>query len=269
MNEHSRITDVWEIGGAYGLFMGRWSRLVAVEFLQWLSVPPKGEWLDVGCGTGMLSQTILELADPVKVKGVDQAPGFVSFAREHIRDARAGFETGSAESLRSGPSIYDAVVSGLVLNFVPHGNHTVSEMRRVAKPGGVVAAYVWDYADKMELLRHFWDAAVFLAPKVTKLDEGKRFPLCNPERLRDLLVEHGLDKVEVRPIDVQTRFADFQDYWLPFLSGQGPAPSYVASLTTQQQSDLRERVRSGLPISPDGTINLIARAWAVRGYSRG
>jgi hypothetical protein len=140
-------------------------------------------------------------------------------------------------------------------------------MRRATKPGGVVAAYVWDYAGRMQLLRYFWDAAVALDPRAAALDEGTRFPLCNPELLRDLFVGQGLENVEVTSIDVQTRFADFQDYWTPFLSGQGPAPSYVASLNTEQQDLLREEIRSALPASPRGAIDLIARAWAVRGYS--
>ena len=261
------MKDVWETGAAYESFMGRWSRLVAIEFLQWLSVPAGSKWLDVGCGTGILSQTILDSADPVKVRGIDQALGFISFAENHIRDPRATFEVGAVESLKLGSNTYDAVVSGLVLNFVPNVDQAVSEMRRVTKPGGVIAAYVWDYAGKMQLLRHFWDAAVVLDSQAATLDEGRRFPLCDPERLRNLFIAQGLNDVDVRSIDVQTRCDDFQDYWSPFLSGQGPAPSYVASLNNDQRADLRERVRARLPISAHGTIDLIARAWAVRGYS--
>ena len=269
MHEQSQpeVKDVWEIGAAYESFMGRWSRLVAVKFLQWLPVPSGNTWLDVGCGTGILSQTILNLTDPKTVRGIDQAPGFVSFAENHIRDPRADFQVGSAESLNLEPNTYDAVVSGLVLNFVPKGDQAVSGMKRVTKPGGVVAAYVWDYADKMQLLRHFWDAAVALDSRAAALDEGKRFPLCSPERPRSLFVAQDINNVDVRSIDVQTHFVDFQDYWSPFLSGQGPAPSYVSSLSKKQQFDLQERVRAGLPISAHGTIDLIARAWAVKGYS--
>jgi SAM-dependent methyltransferase len=263
----TNVNDVWKIGGAYESFMGRWSRLVAVEFLQWLSVPAGSKWLDIGCGTGILSQTILDWTDPVKVRGIDQASGFISFAENHIRDPRAAFEVGAVESRKLGSNTYDAVVSGLVLNFIPNGDQAVSEMRRVTNPGGVIAGYVWDYADKMQLLRYFWDAATALDSEAAVLDEGKRFPLCNPERLRGLFIAQGLNNVDVRSIDVQTRFADFEDYWTPFLSGQGPAPSYVASLNTEKQSSLRERVRSALPISARGTIDLTARAWAVRGYS--
>ncbi len=267
MNEQpqSKVKDTWEAGEAYGFFMGRWSHLVAVEFLRWLSVAPKKEWLDVGCGTGMLSRTILDVADPLTVKGIDQAAGFISFAGNSIRDARARFEIGLAESIKSEPNTYDAVVSGLALNFVERDDLAVSEMKRVAKKGGVIAAYVWDYAVKMQFLRHFWNVAMSLDSRAAEYDEGKRFPLCNPESLRDLFVEQGLGNVVVRPIEVQTHFTNFEDYWSPFLAGQGPAPSYVASLGMEQQLALKERVRVELPVATDGTIDLIARAWAVRG----
>jgi ubiquinone/menaquinone biosynthesis C-methylase UbiE len=269
VNEQSKqqAKDVWEIGGAYESFMGRWSRLVAGEFLQWLSVPPGSRWLDVGCGTGILSRAILELAGPAKVRGIDQAPGFISFAENHVQDPRAIFDVGSAESLQSESDTYDAVVSGLVLNFIPNGDQAVREMRHLTHPGGVVAAYVWDYAGRMQLLRYFWDAALELDSQAAVLDEGKRFPLTNPEALRELFVAQGLNNVNVRSIDVQAHFDDFQDYWTPFLSGQGPAPSYVASLNADRQSRLREMIRSTLPISPRGAIDLVARAWAIRGYS--
>jgi SAM-dependent methyltransferase len=215
----------------------------------------------------MLTQTILESTDPAKVRGIDQASGFISFAQNHIRDPRAIFDVGTVESLTPDPNPYDAVVSGLVLNFIRNGDQAVSAMRRITNKGGVIAAYVWDYAGRMQLLRYFWDAATALDSEAAVLDEGKRFPLCNPERLKELFTAQGLDNVDVISIDVQTQFVDFQDYWTPFLSGQGPAPSYVASLNTERQSTLRETVRSALPISSRGTIDLIARAWAVKGYS--
>ena len=261
------LKDVWDIGDSYESFMGRWSRLVAREFLKWLSVPPRGRWLDVGCGTGILSRTILESEEPVRVIGIDQASGFISFAREHGHDPRASFAVGSVDTLPSDSHPYDAVVSGLVLNFLPDAERAVSEMKRVTGRGGVVAAYVWDYAGKMQLLRCFWDAAVALDARAHVLDEGIRFPLGNPEELRGLFTGRGLQRVEVRSIDVPTHFVDFQDYWTPFLSGQGPAPGYVASLNPDQRIQLREKVRSMVPVIPHGTIDLIARAWAVRGYA--
>jgi hypothetical protein len=128
-----------------------------------------------------------------------------------------------------------------------------------------VAAYVWDYAGKMELMRYFWDAAVVLNPDARDLDEGRRFPLCEPGRLLQLFTEADLRDTEVRAIDIPTRFRDFDDYWTPFLGGQGPAAGYAMSLPEEARIDLREQIRRSLPIETDGSIRLIARAWAVRG----
>src|SRR5262245_36342301 len=158
MNDNSSSTkpkDTWVSGESYERYIGRWSRLVAREFLKWLSVPAGGRWLDVGCGTGMLSKTILEVAEPAEVKGIDRSEGFIAFANEHIRDERVEFEVGDAESLTAGAGAFDAAVSGLVLNFVPRPERALSEMARVTRPDGVVAVYVWDYADRMQLIRYF------------------------------------------------------------------------------------------------------------------
>ena len=140
-----------------------------------------------------------------------------------------------------------------------------AEMVRVVKPQGVVAAYVWDYAGKMQLMRHFWNAAAALDPLAYDLDEGRRFPLCQPDPLRELFQQAGLGGVEVRPIDIATDFRDFDDFWSPFLGGQGPAAGYAMSLSEDGRLALRERLRSGLPFALDGSIPLVARAWAVRG----
>jgi hypothetical protein len=133
----------------------------------------------------------------------------------------------------------------------------------------VVAAYVWDYAGRMELIRQFWDAAAALDPAAAGLDEGRRFPLCRPGPLAALFAGAGLAGVATRPIDVPTRFADFDDYWSPFLGGQGPAPGYAMSLDPQRRSALREALRARLPAAADGSIALTARAWAVKGVRPG
>ena len=128
-----------------------------------------------------------------------------------------------------------------------------------------MAAYVWDYAGKMQLMRHFWNAAAALDPRAYDLDEGRRFPLCQPEPLKQLFQAAGLKDVAVRPIDIAMDFRDFDDFWLPLLGGEGPAAGYVKSLSDERQAALRERLRAGLPIALDGSIPLVARAWAVRG----
>jgi SAM-dependent methyltransferase len=257
--------DVWASGDAYEPYVGRWSRLVADEFLAWLAVPPGGRWLDVGCGTGALTRTILDRAAPRAVRGIDRSEDYVAYARSRVADARASFASGDAQVLPEPDAEYDAVVSGLMLNFVPDPGRAVAELARVARPGGTVAVYVWDYAGRMELMRHFWDAAVALDPAARDLDEGRRFPLCRLEPLAALFAGAGLDGVEVRAIDVPTVFRDFDDYWTPFLGGQGPAPGYAMSLSEERRGALREQIRAALPIGPDGAIALVARAWAVRG----
>lgn len=258
--------DVWANGAAYEPYVGRWSRGVAREFLAWLSVPPGGSWLDVGCGTGALTQTILQVAQPKDVTSLDSSEGYLAYARQQVDDQRVRWQLGNAQEIPIESAKCDAVVSGLMLNFIPEPPVAVGEMVRVVRPGGTVAAYVWDYAGKMELMRYFWDAAAALWPTAHELDEGRRFPICQPGPLEELFARARLTDVEVRNIDVPTHFRDFDDYWTPFLGGQGPAPGYAISLAPEERDALRERLRSSLPFAPDGSIPLIARAWAVRGH---
>ena len=257
--------DTWAAGTLYEPYVGRWSRLVAKDFLAWLEMPPNLEWLDVGCGTGALTEVILQHAKPRSVKGMDPSTGFIEHAKAHITDPRAMFEVADAQSLPLDSARFGVAVAGLVLNFVPKPSLAVREMVRAVGPGGVVAAYVWDYAGKMELMRYFWNAAVELDRAALDLDEGRRFPLCQPNPLTELFTQAGLRHVQVVPIDVPTRFRDFDDYWTPFLGGQAPAPGYAMSLTEERRGALREHIRAKLPIARDGSIDLIARAWAVRG----
>jgi SAM-dependent methyltransferase len=259
--------DTWESGDQYEPYVGRWSRLVAREFLTWLGKQSRSRWLDVGCGTGALTQTILDQAAPLEVVGVDPSPGFIAHARKQITDPRVRFESGDARYIPLASGTFNVVVSGLVLNFVPQPDQAVAEMRRTARPGGLVGSYVWDYAGEMQLMRHFWDAAAALDPTAGDLDEGRRFSLCNPEQLTRLFEGAGLQRVETTAVDVPTVFENFDDYWQPFVGGQGPAPSYAMSLSEAQRAALRDRIREGLPIEPDGSIHLIARAWAVKGLA--
>lgn len=263
--ERERAHDVWLAGDAYEAYVGRWSRLVAAEFLRWLGVPAGRRWLDVGCGTGALTATALAVAEPGRVVGVDPSAGFLTAARARIADDRATFTVGDARSLPLPGRSFDVVVSGLAINFVPDPHLAAGEIARVTAPGGLAAAYVWDYADGMAMMRHLWDAAGALDPAAAALNEGRRFALCRPEPLERLWTAAGLDDVSVIPIEIPTVFADFDDYWTPFLGGQGPAPGYVMSLTAERRGALRDLLRARLPTGKDGSVPLTARAWAVRG----
>lgn len=264
-DDHPSHEEVWASGAAYEPYVGRWSRLVALRFLAWLAVPPGKKWLDVGCGTGALTQAILQHADPDQVRGIDRSAEYMAFARHHTHDARAQFEVGDALALPVESGAHDVAVSGFMLNFVPQPARAVEEMARAVQSGGTVALYVWDYAGKVQFMRHFWNAAAALDPQARDLDEGRRFPLCSPHALTGLFEAAGLHDVRAGALDIDTDFKDFDDYWSPFLGGQGPAPTYAVTLPEAHRTALRERLRDALPFAVDGSIPLVARAWAVRG----
>ncbi|MCD9874658.1 class I SAM-dependent methyltransferase [Streptomyces sp. NR30] len=185
---------------------------------------PGAHWLDVGCGSGALASTVARRCRPRTLLGVGRSAGFVAAARAQ-GSSPALFARADAQALPVGDAAVDVAVSGLVLNFLPEPGAAVAEAARVVTPGGLVAAYVWDYAEGMGFLRHFWDAVTAVDPSsAAELDEGRRFPLCRPAPLRRLWSEAALVEVEVAPIEVPTRFTDFADLWDPLLAGQGPAP---------------------------------------------
>jgi SAM-dependent methyltransferase len=262
------VSDTWERGSPYERYVGRWSRLVAPQFLDWLDIPAGRRWLDVGCGTGALSAAILDRCFPTSVEGVEPSEGFLATAKENL-GGRATLRQGSATAIPVDDASVDVVVSGLVLNFIGEPHAAMAEMKRVSGQGGTICAYVWDYAGRMDLMRHFWDAAAELDPPAAKLDEGVRFPLCSPTALAELFAGAELEAVDVEPIDIDTPFESFDDYWQPFLGGQGPAPAYAMALDEAARDRLRDRIRARLPIASDGSIPLRARAWAARGGVRG
>jgi SAM-dependent methyltransferase len=260
----STSSDTWDTGSSYEKFMGRWSRLIASSFLQWLAPRPHLKWLEVGCGTGALSETILTHGLPASIVAIDPSQDFIESAGSRLRDPRISFQVGDALSLSLPPSSMDIVVSGLALNFIPEPILALDAMRRYLQPDGVLAFYVWDYAGKMEMLRFFWDAVVALDPGARSLDEGIRFPMCHPDALSQLCEQAALHNIQVTGIEASMTFSSFNDYWDPFLGGQGPAPSYVAQLDPGNRQALEGRLRALLPFRQDGSLGLVARAWAVR-----
>lgn len=263
--------DRWTGADAYQRFMGRWSPYLAELFVLWVGAPAGRDWLDVGCGTGALSRTILALAEPKRVVGVDPSEAFVGFARQNISDPRATFEVGSAQDLPVADASFDVVAAGLVLNFTPDPAAALQEMKRCVRPRaqgrthGTLGCYVWDYAEGMRMIRVFFDAAIALDPAAKAADEGRRFELCNPTALTELFNSAGLQEVKTTALEFSMQFRDFDDYWEPFKGAVGPAPVYLASLPPEKQKALEEEVGKRLPINSDGAIQLAARAWAVKG----
>jgi len=259
------VRDRWAAGATYEEFMGRWSRRLAARFVSWLRIAPAVHWLDVGCGTGALASAICSHGAPASVVGCDTAEPFIEFAREHSPDARVSFVVGGVGNLPGRGDGYGSVTSLLALNFFPNPEAAVHEMRSLTAPQGTVSACVWDYAGRMEFLRHFWDAAAALDPTARALDEGTRFPVCHPTALTGLFHGSGLRDVRCEPLEIPTAFASFDDYWRPLLGGTGPAPSYIASLDGDRRDLLARRLDATLPRGGGGAIALTAQAWAVRG----
>jgi SAM-dependent methyltransferase len=208
---------------------------------------------------------ILESHQPKEIISIDSSSDFVSHAQRSITNPTVHFKVGLAQSLELDSNSFDAVVSGLVLNFVPQPKAAIQEMLRVTKRGGKIGIFLWDYAEGMQMLRYFWDAAVELDNKATQLDEGIRFPLCREGQLESLAREAGSKQVEATSIEVETVFQDFDDYWQPFLGNVGPAPGYAMSLNQKDRKKLEDRLRKSLPVNDDGSISIMARAWAVKG----
>lgn len=260
--------DAWESADAYERFMGRWSRELARSFVLWLDVPVGRHWLEVGCGTGALTSRILEIGLPASVVSTDPSPQFIAYARATHPDDRVEFFVAGVDDLPSRSAGYDVVLSSLVLNFLPDPTKALREMGSRATEDGMVAACVWDYAGGMEFLRRFWDAAVELDPAARRHDEGARFPICSPAALEAAFRAAGFPHVKVEALEIPTPFHDFDDYWMPFVGGPGPAPGYLASLPEQKQQELARRLSDTLPRHADGSILLNARAWAARAERR-
>lgn len=259
------VDNSWSSGLAYEDFMGRWSRKLAPKFVEWLQVPAGTHWLDVGCGTGALADAIHRFANPASVVGCDPARPFIEFARVRCSNDRTSFVLCGADSLPGRAGGFGSVTSAFALNFFPDPASSVEEMRDVAASGGTVSSCVWDYSGRMELLRCFWDSVSRIDPDATGLDEGNRFPICRPGPLTALFRNAGLRDVRCDPIEIPAEFSSFDEYWKPFLGGTGPAPSYVGSLDDRGRATLVQDLERSLPKRPDGSIRLIARAWAVRG----
>jgi trans-aconitate methyltransferase len=257
--------DDWSEAGSYDRFMGRWSREVAKRFLEWIEPPPRAAWLEIGCGTGALTEAILQLSDPASILAVEPSEALIKIARERIRDPRVRFLKAEDSELGTGSSEFQAVVSGLVLNFVEDPHALINSAARRLADGGLIGAYVWDYSEGMEFLRIFWDVAVALDQSAADSDQGSRFPICAPGPLKDLFRDSGLRDVEVASLEIETVFSSFSDYWEPFLGGIGGAPLYIKRLGDDHRSRLAGALRDRLVPQSDSAIELRARAWGVRG----
>ena len=247
-------------GEAYDRYMGRYSRLLAPRLADFAGVESGWRALDVGCGPGALTQELARRLGAASVFAADPSAPLAAACAERVPGADV--RVASAESLPWPDDSVDAALAQLVVNFLPDPGAGVAEMRRVVRSGGAVAACTWDYSDGMRMLRTFWNAALALDPGAP--DEGRTMPYQRPGELAALWQETGLDEVGTAALEVEAEYADFQDFWEPFLSGAAPGGAYCASLEPEHQAALREECRRRLG-DPQGPFRLRARAWAVRG----
>lgn len=255
------VAAAWNSGENYEQYMGRWSRLVAARFLEWLDAPQGASWIEVGCGTGALSRTILAATEPAALLCIEPSEGFLAYARASLPDPRVRFERASAEALPAADGSADVVASGLVLNFVPNRERALREMRRALRPDGRIGFYVWDYPNGgMGFIDAFWKAASALG--IAEADEAQRFPFCTPDGLLELCRRSGLHDAVCTKLEITTEFPDFGAFWHPFTLGTGPAPDFCMKLPEEQRAALKARLAPDLPAH--GPIRLPARAWAVK-----
>jgi SAM-dependent methyltransferase len=260
---------VFSAAQAYERFMGRWSRRLAPLFVRFAGTRDGDTVLDVGSGTGSLTAAVARVAPSSHIFGIDPSAPYVALAQSQQGSALIQFEAGDAQQMRFENATFDRTLSLLVVNFIPDARKALGEMKRVTKLNGTVAAAIWDYGDGMEMLRVFWDEAIALTPAAAAKDE-RNMPFCRRGELAALWREQGLQDVVEEGLTVETRLASFDDFWMPFLEGQGPAGAYVTSLSAEERDALRLRLRRRLlGAGEDNAIIMHARAWAVRGTAAG
>jgi SAM-dependent methyltransferase len=256
---------MFELAEAYERQMGRWSRQLAPLLIDFAGVREGDRVLDAGCGTGSLSMTIAEVTKAAKIVGIDASKGFIEYARASNSDTRVSFELGDAQNLPYSDGSFDRCLSLLVVNHIPDTPKAVAEMRRVTKPGGVIATAMWDGTGGNEFNDCLWEAAMALDPTI-KSPAERQGSYSSPPALSALWTDAGLAKVAVKDLMMTCGYASFEEFWKRYLEGQGPAGAYVVALPENRREALRQKLREHvLRGRPDGAFALQAKAWAVRG----
>jgi SAM-dependent methyltransferase len=250
---------------AYDRHVGRYSRELARAHIDAAGLRPGHRALDVGCGPGALTSELVALLGAEHVAAVDPSASFAEACAGRLPGVQVA--VASAEALPFADDTFDHALAQLVVNFMTDPQAGVGEMQRVTRPGGTVAAAVWDYAAEMTLLRRFWDAAVALDPSAADDDEGRCMPFCTADALGDLWTTAGVADVRVRPVVVAAGYDDFEDLWQPLELGVGPSGAYAAALPAERRTALKAELRRRLGAGDD-PFRLTARAWVATGRAR-
>jgi len=253
-------------GAAYERFMGPWTRAVGAVFLDWLAMLEGQRWLDIGCGTGVFTELISEKAAPSEIVAIDPAPAQILYAREKPVAARADFRIADAAELPFDDASFGVAASALVINFIPEREKAIAEMRRVTRPGGCVAGFVWDFCGPLAVTRHVTNVLREMEAKVAPMPGVKS---TRPEALGLLFEQAGLADVALRAIEVELTYPHIDAYWRRFIENPTPASLFVRGLPPAEQEVFRAKVTASLPAAPDGTVTFSARANAVKGFVGG
>jgi SAM-dependent methyltransferase len=254
---------MFSAASAYDRYVGRYSPSLARETVARLGITDGELVLDIGCGPGALTSQLVGVVGAENVSAVDPSESFIAAYRE--RYPKVDAHVAGAEQLPFQDATFDVVIAQLVVHFMKDPLRGVSEMRRVTRPGGRVAASVWDYADKMILIRKFWDAARKLNPGARPKDE-MNMSYTTPDGLGELWRERGLTDVDVVPVDVSASYTDYEDLWWPLEAGVGPAGAYAVALAPDEREALKDEFRRQLRVG-DSPFELSARAWLVTGIN--
>lgn len=252
---------------AYERVMGRWSRRLAIPFLEFADIGG-GAVLDIACGTGSLTFLLAERLPAVtSIAGVDIAPAYVAFAQDRNTDPRITFRCADAGSLPFPPGAFDHCLSLLGLHLMTDPRSAVAEMVRVTRPGGTIAAAVWDVRGGLPHARLFLDTAAMLDPTAAAVRTVyMTVPLAQAGELAALWREHGLADIEQAFTSIRFTFTNFADYWEPFQTGEGTMGGYVAKLDGEARRRLEQNVRAAYEAgAPDGPRSFAATAWLCRG----
>ena len=252
---------------AYQQFMGRWSRRLARKFIASAGLADGERILDVGCGTGSLTFALAEAANLAKIAAIDDSEIYLAAARANNKDPRISFERADACALPFEDACFDRAMSLLVLHFIPETERAVGEMCRVVRPGGTVAATVWDTFGGMPNQRMFWDTAAMLDPAAGAARGRSYFrPMTKANQMKETWTRLGLLRVEETALMIRMEFADFGDFWDPIAAGEATLGQYVAGLSHDAQQRLERALRAAYEGNePDGPRSFAAVAWACRG----
>ncbi len=253
----------------YEQLMGRWSRLLASQLIDFAGLGEGERVVDVGCGAGSLTFALAEAADLKEIVAVDYSPVFVEAVRGRNRDPRIRVQEADACDLPFEAGAFDRSFALLVLHFVPEAGKAVAEMRRVVRPGGVVAAAVWDHLGGMPSMRMMVDTVAALSESGRQLRNRYCFqPMMAPGEMKRTFVQQGLLDVAETQLLLRTNYRNFDDYWSPIAAGEGPLGKYMASLDGAERADVETAVRDAYEAGrPDGPRSFANVAWACRGVA--